>query len=89
VSDDPSADQRAKQSADQSAEQSADAPWYAQWRYWTAGAIALVVIWIVEMLRKGGLMWPWPVVPLVIWALVIWALVIRQLTKPTKFDRVT
>jgi hypothetical protein len=52
-------------------EPDSDKAWYAQWRFWVAGAVAFTVIWIVEVLRKGGLIWPWPAVPLVIWALVI------------------
>jgi hypothetical protein len=46
-------------------------PWYFQWRFWIAGAVVLTVIWAVESLRKGDLMWPWPAVPLVIWAVVV------------------
>ena len=45
--------------------------WALRWRYWLAGALVLGVIWGVEVLRKGGLIWPWPLVPLAIWALVL------------------
>ncbi len=46
-------------------------PWLAEWRYWLGGAAVLFVIWAVESLRKGDLMWPWPLVPLVVWAAVV------------------
>jgi hypothetical protein len=45
--------------------------WILKWRYWAAGAAVLVLIWGVEVLRKGGLIWPWPLVPLAIWAVVV------------------
>jgi hypothetical protein len=48
--------------------------WYREWRFWLGGAVILFVIWGVECLRKGGLIWPWPVVPLAIWAAVLVAL---------------
>ena len=45
--------------------------WALRWRYWLAGALVLCAIWGVEVLRKGDLIWPWPVVPLAIWAAVL------------------
>ena len=33
------------------------------------GAVAFVVIWGVESLRKGEAMFFWPVIPIVAWAL--------------------
>jgi hypothetical protein len=41
------------------------------WRLFGAGVVALTVIWGVECVRKGDLMWPWPAVPLAIWAMVL------------------
>jgi hypothetical protein len=54
--------------------------WALRWRYWLAGAAVLAGIWGVEVLRKGGLIWPWPLVPLVIWAVVLVAA--RLMRKP-------
>jgi hypothetical protein len=45
--------------------------WALRWRYWLAGALVLFAIWGVEVLRKGDLIRPWPVVPLAIWAVVL------------------
>ena len=45
--------------------------WILRWRYWAAGAAVMALIWGVEVLRKGDLIRPWPVVPLAIWAVVL------------------
>jgi hypothetical protein len=45
--------------------------WILKWQYWAAGAAVMALVWGVEVLRKGDLIWPWPLVPLVIWAVVL------------------
>lgn len=45
--------------------------WALRWRYWLAGALVMAVVWGVEVLRKGDLIWPWPLVPLALWAVVL------------------
>jgi hypothetical protein len=50
--------------------------WVFDRRYLLAGAVVLWVIWGVECLRKGGFIWPWPLVPLAIWGGVY--LVVRR-----------
>jgi hypothetical protein len=45
--------------------------WFREWRFWLGGALVMSVIWGVECLRKGDLIWPWPVAPLAIWAAVL------------------
>jgi hypothetical protein len=45
--------------------------WILRWRYWAAGAAVMVLIWGVEVLRKGDPIRPWPLVPLAIWAVVL------------------
>jgi hypothetical protein len=42
--------------------------WALSWRYWLAGAAVFVAIYAVESLRKLGFIWPWPLVPLAVWA---------------------
>jgi hypothetical protein len=46
--------------------------WVLDRRYLVAGAVVLWTIWAVECLRKGGLIWPWPLVPLAIWSGYYW-----------------
>jgi hypothetical protein len=46
--------------------------WWLDRRFLLAGALVLWGIWAVECLRKGGLIWPWPLVPLAIWAGCYW-----------------
>jgi hypothetical protein len=46
--------------------------WVLDRRYLVAGAVVLWTIWAVECLRKGGFIWPWPLVPLAIWAGYHW-----------------
>jgi len=41
--------------------------WLLDRRYLLAGVVVLWAIWAVECLRKGGFIWPWPLVPLAIW----------------------
>jgi hypothetical protein len=45
--------------------------WFLDRRYWLGGAVALFAIWGVECLRKGALIWPWPLVPLAIWGVAL------------------
>jgi hypothetical protein len=46
--------------------------WWLDRRFLLAGAVVLWTIWAVESLRKGGLSWPWPLVPLAVWIVVLW-----------------
>jgi hypothetical protein len=46
--------------------------WWLDRRFLLAGVLVLWGIWAVECLRKGGLIWPWPLVPLAIWAAAFW-----------------
>jgi hypothetical protein len=46
--------------------------WFLDRRYLLAGVVVLWAIWAVECLRKGGFIWPWPLVPLVIWAVALY-----------------
>jgi hypothetical protein len=55
-------------------------PWYLDRRYWLGCAAVLFAIWGVECLRKGGFIWPWPLVPLALWAVV---LLIAERTAPS------
>jgi hypothetical protein len=45
--------------------------WILKWQYWAAGAAVMVLVWGVEVLRKGDLIWPWPLVPMAVWAVVL------------------
>jgi hypothetical protein len=46
--------------------------WSVDRRFLIAGVVVLWTIWAVESLRKGGLIWPWPLVPLAVWAAYYW-----------------
>ena len=46
--------------------------WALDRRYLLAGVLVLWGMWAVECLRKGGVIWPWPLVPLAVWAAVYW-----------------
>jgi hypothetical protein len=45
--------------------------WYADWQVFLVGVAVLAVMWVVESLRKGEVMWPWPAVPVVVWLLAV------------------
>ena len=46
--------------------------WLLDRRFLLAGALVLWGMWAVESLRKLGFIWPWPLVPLAIWAAGFW-----------------
>ena len=49
------------------------AEWTNEWRSWLGGAIVMFGIWGVVSLATGSFQWPWPVIPVGIWAVILLA----------------